>query len=148
MCKSQTALRAASSLQWRLPRLVLRSYGEISHLTGRAGHKGLHGFLYGEEGAEAHDDTEEEKAARVTLLVYLTGDIVINKITSFSHHIVRLAKKVNSLSISLQNLPPECSKVFLFVEGRRGVPGRREGCSEPIRPKKGCTKESWSVCYL
>jgi Fe-S cluster biogenesis protein NfuA len=28
------------------------------------GHKGLHGFLYGEEGAEAHDDTEEENLAR------------------------------------------------------------------------------------
>ncbi len=31
-----------------------------------AGHKGLHGFLYGEEGAEAHDDTEEENLARVS----------------------------------------------------------------------------------
>lgn len=30
-----------------------------------AGHVGLHGFLYGEEGAEAHDDTEEENLARV-----------------------------------------------------------------------------------
>lgn len=64
ICKLCTGQRSLHHIVAK-EHLPLLKHSKASHSQELVGHKGLHGFLYGEGGAEAHDDDEDDIHALV-----------------------------------------------------------------------------------